>query len=277
MALPDFLIIGTMKGGTTSLFRYLDAHPDVFMPATKELHFFVTEWNWSRGLSWYEDQFRAGGDRKRIGEASASYTNFPLWSGVPGRIKKLLPDVRLIYVLRDPLERMKSQYRHEVIMGRESREPGEALSQNTEYLFRSRYCLQLEQYLEHFDRARIHLLKSEDLRHKQQGTLRDVLGFLELEPLSTDPIEEEFHRSSDKKRRRKIFRAANSVPGYKGLSRILPQGLKERARGIAYRPVQVPEVELSAAREEALLDALRPDVKKLAGYMPDDFDGWGLL
>ena len=81
--LPNFLIIGTMKGGTTSLYHYLGQHPEVFMTATKELHYFVAEKNLTRGASWYESNFRDAGAARAVGEASPDYTKYPLYRGVP--------------------------------------------------------------------------------------------------------------------------------------------------------------------------------------------------
>src|SRR3954463_6324498 len=84
--LPNFLIIGAMKGGTTSLYHYLRPHPEVFMPVTKELHFFVAEKNLLLGPGWYERRFRGAGDAIAVGEASTDYTKYPLYQGVPERI-----------------------------------------------------------------------------------------------------------------------------------------------------------------------------------------------
>ena len=71
--LPNFLVIGAMKAGTTSLFHYLRDHPQVFLPEEKELYFFTEEDNWHRGLEWYRSRFRGAGDAKAVGEASVGY------------------------------------------------------------------------------------------------------------------------------------------------------------------------------------------------------------
>ena len=121
MTLPTFLIIGTMKGGTTSLHRYLRQHPDVFMPEQKELNFFLDEYagrpidppeerNWSRGLTWYERQFAGAEDERAVGEASANYTRYPTYPGVAERIAKIVPEMKLIYLMRNPIDRVLSHY-----------------------------------------------------------------------------------------------------------------------------------------------------------------------
>lgn len=276
MALPNFLNIGTMKGGTTSLFYYLEAHPDVYMPKAKELHFFVAERNWSRGLAWYEAQFEDSGDASVVGEASPSYSNFPQWKGVPGRIADNLPNARLIYVMRDPLERMKSHYRHEVIMGREAHPPDEALTTDTSYFFRSCYALQLEQYLEHFSPSQILLITSEELREDRSKTMSKVYKFLSLRQMPDGP-ESEFHRSDEKRRRGRLGKAIKAVPGYQKIAGIVPERIKSRLGGLAYQSVDTPGTELSPKREEELRAALAPDVERLSKMMGTEFKGWGFL
>ena len=102
--LPNLIVIGAPKGGTTSLHHYLGAHPDVFMSRRKELGLFDRE-DWRDRVEWYERQFP---DRPRgyAGESSPAYSMHPTVAGVPERIHELLPDARLIYLVRDPVERL---------------------------------------------------------------------------------------------------------------------------------------------------------------------------
>ena len=95
MTLPNFLIIGAMKAGTTSLYQYLGSHPQVFMAQPKELHFF--SYRAGEDTAWYAEHFAGAGAAIAVGEASASYTTYPDAEEVPGRIAAI-PDVRLIYL-----------------------------------------------------------------------------------------------------------------------------------------------------------------------------------
>ena len=118
--LPTFLIVGGMNCGTTALYRYLQAHPEVYMPSVKAPEFFVEEANWRRGVDWYRRMFAgAPPDAVAIGEASNAYTKHPRYRGVPKRVASVLPDVRLIYVVRDPVARMRSHYQTKVAEGSE--------------------------------------------------------------------------------------------------------------------------------------------------------------
>lgn len=174
--LPNFLIIGAAKAGTTSLYNYLRVHPQVFMSNPKELKFFVQEMNWSRGLQWYERHFDPAGDVVAIGEASTHYTAYPYFGGVPERIAEVLPDVRLIYLVRQPIDRMVSFFLMRIRAGKErERSMEKALLANPRYIDGSRYAMQIEQYLKYFPREHLVILKSEDLRNARGPTMDRVL------------------------------------------------------------------------------------------------------
>ena len=130
MTLPTFVVIGAMKAGTVSLRHYLDEHPDVFLGRGGkfgEPNFFIAEDNWSRGRGWYESLFDDAGRAAAIGECSPSYTMAPAFRGVPERMAQVVPDARLVYVVRDPIARMQSMYMHQVSAGRERRRAEVAL------------------------------------------------------------------------------------------------------------------------------------------------------
>ena len=184
---PSLLIIGAHKGGTTSLHRYLDLHPDIRMSTHKELSYFTgaidlptvrSRWEW--GPEWYRSNF-VGPERVQ-GESSTSYTDYPRAPGVPERIHESIPDVKLIYAVRDPIDRFVSQYRHVRGLGRERRTLAEVLQSpslpESAYLLRSCYWLQIEQYLKWFDPSQIHLVSFRDLRLNCDETLARIFGFL---------------------------------------------------------------------------------------------------
>lgn len=109
--LPNFLIIGAMKAGT-SLYHYVRAHPQVFVPAIKEIDFFVAAANRARGIDGYGRQCTgAGPDVVAVGEVPTNYTKYPSVGGVPERLVDHLPGVRLLHVVCDPIERIRSHYR----------------------------------------------------------------------------------------------------------------------------------------------------------------------
>lgn len=108
--LPGLIVIGAMRAGTTTLYHHLSNHPEIGMSRMKETDFFVPKMNFPLGMSWYQSQFDPG--YSIYGEASPNYAMCHLWRGVPARIHSILPDVRLIFLARDPVDRLVSHYHH---------------------------------------------------------------------------------------------------------------------------------------------------------------------
>jgi sulfotransferase family protein len=277
--LPTFLLIGAMKTGTTSLYHYLRAHPQVFMPELKEVMFFDARHRWDRGLEWYADQFApADPDAVALGEASTSYTKFPVVQGVPERIASVIPDVRLIYIVRDPIERMRSHYLYALSRGKESRPIERAFEEDPSYLDISRYAMQLGRYEPYFPREQLLLLESRDLKHRRAETLRSVFGFIGVdETFVPRVIDREFYRSDERRMPGAYAPALRRVPGLRALTRRAPERLRAFARRAGSERVDVGRGEISDALRQRLEDALRDDVRRLRPYMPPGFDGWGLL
>ncbi len=176
--LPNLIIIGAGKAGTTALHRYLGEHPEIFMSQQKELQLFHRD-DWRERLSWYESQFPV--DAPIRGEGSPVYTLHPLGGDVPGRMREVVPDAKLIYIVRDPIERFIAHYVEHFALGFESRPFAQVaadLRPGNQVLAGSRYATQLEQFLEHFQPAQILVLDQQDLRVRRLETLTEVFGFL---------------------------------------------------------------------------------------------------
>lgn len=280
---PNFLVIGAMKSGTTSLYNYLRAHPQVFMPKLKEVDFFTEELNWHRGFQWYERHFAsAQPTHVAIGEASTSYTKYPRYAGVAERISEHLPGARLVYVVRDPIQRIRSHYQHNVALGEEDRSIDEAIRTNPAYIDYSRYALQARRYLSCFPQDQLLIITSEDLRHSREATMRRVFDFLAVDSArNVSNLDQEFYKTAERPtygpvvgsiRRTLKERFPRSVGLWRG--RFLPSSVKTRlgrSSGHEERPASVSE----QTRAE-LARALREDVAELRSYMRDGFDGWGL-
>jgi hypothetical protein len=210
-ALPDFVIIGAQRCGTTSLYDSLTGHRAVFPAAGKELHFF--DLNWERGEHWYRSRFpvrermsiaqRVTRVRSITGEATPYYLFHPL---VPQRAFETIPSAKLLVLLRDPVPRAYSHYlwmrRHgfetlpfeDAVRKETSRLEPEiermaddptyqsAAHRNFSYLARGRYAEQLRRWLEFFSREQILIVRSEDLFAQPNEAMAEILGFLELPP-----------------------------------------------------------------------------------------------
>lgn len=184
-ALPDFVLIGGMKCGTTSLHHYLGCHPEIATSDPKELNFFFgdtpgTAGNWWRGVDWYADRFPA--DARVRGESSPGYTS-PDHPQVAARLARVVPDARLLYLRRDPWERAVSQYLHHRRDGDERRPLAEAiLDPDSQYVARSRHRERLRPFLDRFAPDRILVLEHRELLERRPATLRRVFRFLGVDP-----------------------------------------------------------------------------------------------
>ena len=286
--LPTFIVIGAMKSGTTSLFHYLQSHPQVFMSPLKEVDFFAEELNWSRGLDWYRRQFTgAGPGTVALGEASTSYSKYPSYSGVPDRIAATLPDVRLIYVVRDPVDRIRSHYQHRSLIGAE-REPIEiAVLKDPRYVDTSRYAYQIEQYMRVFPRESLLVVSSEGLRSDRERTIRRIYGFLGVDETHvSDTLQKEFYRTDERSSyppivwwlRRTVKRYVPAGKRAKELiDHLIPssRGAKQETGGEAGEAKEGAFTITDDLRAE-LVERLRDDVGSLRAYMPEGFDGWGI-
>jgi Sulfotransferase family len=201
MTLPTFVVIGAMKAGTVSLGHYLDEHPDVFLARSGKMgepNFFVAEQNWPRGRDWYESLFDGAGTAAAIGECSPSYTWAHTYRGIPERMAQVVPQARLVYVVRDPIARMQSMYMHQVSAGRERRRAEVALLDDR-YLGPSRYGFQLAAFLDHFDRSQVLVIASEVLRDSPREALSAVFEHIAVDPAAADlDRRHRDHRSMDK-------------------------------------------------------------------------------
>jgi sulfotransferase family protein len=279
--LPNFLIIGAMKGGTTSLWYYLRSHPQVFMPQRKEPHFFSDAGVWSRGLEWYERQFsEAPPTAVAVGEASTTYSKHPEYPGVPARIASVIPDVRLIYVIRQPMERMRSQYLHHVAKGREHDPIESALMSKPTYVNNSRYAMQIACYLEHFHRNQLLIFTSEELRGDRIPTLRRVYEFLEIDEDWVPPmIEQEFYRTVERRKVRPSTLRARRLPGIRSFGRLIPPEKKARAMKsgrLLTKTLDADQAAITESLRRHLEEMLREDVRQLRQFLGPNFDGWGI-
>lgn len=194
-ALPNLVIIGAMKCGTTSLHAYLDAHPEVAMAQPKELNFFFgpayggrSAGTWHRGTGWYATRFDPCAPVR--GEASPGYTS-PDHPEVAGRMAEVIPGARLVYAVRDPVERAVSQYWHHRRDGTEPRPPEEALlDRASQYVSRGRYLERLEPFLATgaFDIA---VVAQEDLRDRPRETMRRLFAWLGVDDGHWSPAMDE--------------------------------------------------------------------------------------
>jgi len=264
LGLPAFIVIGAMKGGTSSLHHYFSRHPEICMSAAKEPNFFIEAGNFGKGLDWYRSLF--ADHTKVCGETSPAYSKRHRHEGVPERLRDVVPHVKLIYVLRDPIDRIVSHYWHNRIVGRETRSLAAAVATKAyrnNYVRTSMYGFQLEAFLPQFPQERILIATSEDLKDRRAETLRSMFGFIGVDP----------HFETGE-----FGRLVNQTPVAQAARRATPGGGRSASGGAPPRPggKALARPAFDQEDRDRLAEHLAPDIERLRALTGLRFERWGL-
>jgi hypothetical protein len=278
--LPNLIIIGGLKCGTTSIHHYLGLHPEIHMSKPKELNFFVEELNWDLGLDWYRGRF--DGRFAVRGESSPHYTNLPRFTGVAERIREHTPDAKLIYMVRDPISRILSHWRHAVGAGYETRPMEDVLARDDQgYVTRSLYWMQLQPYLEQFDRSQIEVITQEELQGDREETMRKAFHSAGVdEDFTSEQFDREWEKSTAKESDRYQFmEELIKLPGFRAFDRNfdrLPERMRWMVEKVVHDPdaPSAPKPELPDSIRDRLLSAFADDVAALQEFAGREFAGW---
>ncbi len=304
--LPNFLIIGAAKSGTTSLYYYLKDHPDIFMSAVKETNFFLGDGKTATReigldgkareisrvstLTEYSALFQNAVTEKARGEASPKYLYYP---GTAERVKAAVPDAKIIAALRHPVERAYSAFLHHV---RENQEEytdfGAALRAEPEriergvdpkfhYRNRGFYFKQLEPYYKVFSAENMHVYLYEELRDPL-GLLRHLFGVLGVDPSFTPDVSAQHNISGVPKSKLLHsvygFLKSNNRNTVKELGkRLLPTTLRQRLKGRVVRDLQknnLSKPSLAPETRADLLQGYKEDILKLQNLIGRDLTHW---
>ncbi len=279
MRLPDFLIIGAMKAGTTTLYRDLMTHPRVFFPIDKEPENLTNDTVLTdEGRARYASLFEGASDDQLCAEASTAYTKRPTFEGVPDRASALLGDgLRVIYLMREPVARIRSQHRHERTAGEiETEDLGDAIERHPRLLDYSRYAMQLEPWIDRLGQDRVLPLEMEAYTADRAATVARVQAFLGLDPrpelVEADKV---YNQAEGKPVVRGGWRAIQHSAAYQKLVRPL-LGVETRAR---LREALLPKARggpagLDPVTERAIRGALDDDTRRLVAMLGDDAPSW---
>lgn len=187
MILPDFLIVGAMKAGSTTLMDYLVSHQEVGIP-NEEINYFDKDSNYEKGPSWYSKWFRKFTNHKIVGEKTPAYCYEPK---AVERIYEQNPHMKLVWILRNPVKRTYSNYWHYIRIGKEILSVKECLDNEEErvkkdiykgYFRRSVYVDQIERYLKFFPIEQMHFIIFEEFIKDPEKGLKDLSNFLQITP-----------------------------------------------------------------------------------------------
>lgn len=258
MRLPDFIIIGAMKCATSTLHEQLAQQPGIVMSTPKEPYFFSNDEVWQRGMAWYASLFEHASEDALCGESSTHYTKLPTYPHTVARMREHLPpDVKFIYIMRHPIDRLVSQYIHEWTERVVSTPIDEAIDLHPELIEYSRYAMQLEPYLEAFGRERVLPVFFDRLASHPQDELERVCRFIGYRGLPRwDETLSEQNVSSQRLRKSAWRDFFVDLPGLRAVRRTLvPQAVRDRVKqfwSMKERPQLSPE---NRRRLEATFDA----------------------
>jgi hypothetical protein len=291
--LPGLFVIGAMKSGTNYLRKLLGRHPSICMTEVDEPSYFVDPdelkviWpeKWAHGY-WRDERnylqlFASAGDATILGEASTNYTKIPLVSCVAERLQAFNPDARLIYLLRDPVERAISHYWHMVRYHSECRSIVAAIRHDPQYVAVSHYAMQLAPFRERFGDDRIVVLTHEALVRDPLTTVESLYRWLGLDPACVDiaGFKDPEHVTPEAFRMpiwnglpRKLWQSSS----VRHISKHLPQMLQTRLREATNRYVRRQAVDLTEVTD-FLRSIQRRQVDQLSEILNRGFPEWTTL
>lgn len=273
-------MIGAMKAGTTTLFRRLTEHPGIEPCSIKEPGFFTHDDQWAKGHTWYRGLWPDQLDGRVRLEASTTMTKRPRFPHAPDRLARYAEehglDVHLIYSLRDPIDRIRSHLTHLIAGGKLTDQLTNVRkgSIGGNSLCISMYAMQLEAYLDVFDRDRIHLVRFEHLVEDPQAILDDIADALGL-PKHPWGAQERVHNPTTGKWEKSPAWKVLEAAGLDRLSELMPDRLREPVRRALGDRIE-GHVDLRPEQEQAYLRALQADLERLREAHGVDLDGWTL-
>lgn len=275
MTLPNFLIIGAARSGTSSLYHWLGQHPQIYMSPFKEPRYFAREGirpdntAATRTREEYEAQFAGVRGEKAIGEASPQY--LPSLTA-PGRIAGDIPDAKLIVSLRNPIDRAYSHWLHRVRRAGESRPAARAIQPGDMTFDESLYAASLRRYLALFPRENLRILVFDDLVSAPGDTVRGLLEFLDVDasvPVRTDMA------FNDSRSPRSLLLTTLLHQLVRFGSPLLPRRFRGRGLiALAQKPLFTEREPIDPALRQRLASAFRDDVRETSEIVGRDLTGW---
>ena len=279
---PESYLIGAQKAGTTTLAYLLDQHPGMTIGETKEPHFFTDHWR--KGLDWYRKQY-PGAASMLCMDASTSYAMAPLtpgwkqrdpgvYEGIPARVHAARPDAKLIYLLRDPVDRTYSGYWHDVRMGVRNGAFRAAVEGNPFYLDVGDYHGQLLRWLEYFPLSSFHFVLFERMKVRPREVVNECLAFLGLpavDAITPDSAQNQSYQVGWVGRQ--VNRIEVAFPGLRALLKsALPGGVKTLVNRIKVGSGRLPP--MAEEDRRFLVEYFRERNQKLERLTGLSLDSW---
>jgi Sulfotransferase family len=282
MTLPTFIVIGVAKGGTTSLYRYFDQHPDVFMYAEKGTNYFgyedARDWKWAdegeppllrhfrvETFEEYEEAFAGSSGERAVGEVSPQYFRSP---GAAARMHARLPDVQVIVSLRNPAERAFSGYLMRIRRGEPVTSASEDLSADSSHVREGFYYRRMKRYFDVFPREQIKVLLFDDFRRDPAQVMTELFSFIGVDP-GFQPDTQPRHNPANVPRSRILNRFLYQPAVIRTAKAVLPERLHGSAKRVREVNLEEPP-KMSPELRSRLLALYREDILSLEGLVQKD-------
>lgn len=285
--LPDFVVIGAPRAGTTSLYEALSQIDEICLTEFKEPNYFISELNWPKGAHWYRSLFAE--PDKICGDISPNYSSVDKFEGVADRLHAASPDAKIIYNLRDPVKRAISHYQQNWLAGQTAIEPQQFFdtADGAHILNGSRYWMQLQPYLERFPEDNFHFVDFRDLRQRQKDVVAEICRFVgcpqkegSLAELSTE------HRNSTE--------ALSNMPGWymrasewvrtndsrliRRAKQAVPSGAVQAIKSVVSSPTDASRRPPAVSEEvrERMREVLAEDAARFREFTGKAFSHWSV-
>ncbi|MEL6892516.1 MAG: sulfotransferase domain-containing protein, partial [Actinomycetota bacterium] len=248
----------------------LAEHPRIATSTPKELNFFTEDRYAELGIDWYRRQFDDPADAVVAGESSVNYTKRHIFPGCAERMHAHVPDVKLVYILRDPLTRIESDWIHAVGAGRWRGDFSSAIAdlETSSMVQTSRYWTQLSEYLALYPREQIRIMSYDTISKDPNRAVSEMLEFIGLDPDWTHPmIGKKIHPSSRKMRPNRLGLLFWEDP-------VRRRRMRKYLRRIVGTPIEKPQ--WSASDRGRVIEYLQPEVDAIREFSGLDFEGWSL-
>ena len=274
MTVPNYLVIGAPKCGTTSVCDLLGSHPDVFMSDPKEPHYFGRD-DPAKTWDWYLSLFRQAGTASAIGEGSTSYTHPDLLPGVAAHVASRLPESRLVYVVRHPVKRLESDWKMRAREGWAAASFHDSVRQQKSLVGQGLYWKNIQPYLELFPRHRLMVVFLEDLTNDPTRELRRLFKHLGVDPdVSHADPETPRNRSADMRKDGRLARTLRGSPVFATLKSRLPSSVLRAGKALLTQEKSELTPDWDPALEAEVIDQFREDSAAFLALAGKPADFW---